>query len=93
MKDAYDTFYFMIEEIGYYYAPFIDYFKEDLNPIFEAGRIVMAEMERAVDKLRYGSDKELHQRCETELAEQLRLSVRIVHKRNKWKQTSSHIPV
>lgn len=67
LKDAYDTFYFMIEEIGYYYAPFIDYFKEDLNPIFEAGRIVMAEMERAVDKLRYGSDKELHQRCETEL--------------------------
>ena len=40
LKDAYETFYFMIEEIGYYYAPFIDYFKDELRPIFEAGRTV-----------------------------------------------------
>ena len=65
LKDAYDTFYFMIEEIGYYYAPFIDYFKDDLRPIFEAGRTVKEEIEKAI-KIFKNSDKELHNRCETE---------------------------
>ena len=65
LKDAYDTFYFMIEEIGYYYAPFIDYFKDELRPIFEAGRTVMEEIEKAI-KIFKDSDKELHNRCETE---------------------------
>ena len=65
LKDAFDTFYFMIEEIGYYYAPFIDYFKDDLKPIFEAGRAVMAEIEKAIEIFK-NSDKELHNRCETE---------------------------
>lgn len=65
LKDAYDTFYFMIEEIGYYYAPFIDYFKDELRPIFEAGRTVKEEIEKVV-KIFKDSDKELHNRCETE---------------------------
>lgn len=65
LKDAYDTFYFMIEEIGYYYAPFIDYFKDELRPIFEAGRTVKEEIEKAI-KIFKNSDKELHNRCETE---------------------------
>lgn len=65
MKDAYDTFYFMIEEIGYYYAPFIDYFKDELRPIFEAGRTVKEEIEKAIKTFK-DSDKELHNRCETE---------------------------
>ena len=65
MKDAYDTFYFMIEEIGYYYAPFIDYFKDELRPIFEAGRTVKEEIEKVI-KIFKDSDKELHNRCETE---------------------------
>ena len=65
MKDAYDTFYFMIEEIGYYYAPFIDYFKDELRPIFEAGRSVKEEIEKVI-KIFKDSDKELHNRCETE---------------------------
>lgn len=65
LKDAYDTFYFMIEEIGYYYAPFIDYFKDDLRPIFEAGKTVKEEIEKAI-KIFKNSDKELHNRCETE---------------------------
>lgn len=65
MKDAYDTFYFMIEEIGYYYAPFIDYFKDELRPIFEAGRTVKEEIEKVIKKFK-DSDKELHNRCETE---------------------------
>ena len=65
LKDAYDTFYFMIEEIGYYYAPFIDYFKDEFRPIFEAGRTVKEEIEKAI-KIFKDSDKELHNRCETE---------------------------
>lgn len=65
LKDAYDTFYFMIEEIGYYYAPFIDYFKDELSPIFEAGRTVKEEIEKAI-KIFKNSDKELYNRCETE---------------------------
>ena len=65
LKDAYDTFYFMIEEIGYYYAPFIDCFKDELRPIFEAGRTVMEEIEKTI-KIFKDSDKELHNRCETE---------------------------
>ncbi len=69
LKDAFDTFYFMIEEIGYYYAPFIDYFKDDLNSIFEAGRAVMSEIENAINKFRKSKDTELLQRSETEYEE------------------------
>lgn len=69
LKDAFDTFYFMIEEIGYYYAPFIDYFKDDLKPIFEAGRAVIAEIEDAISKFRKSKDTELLQRSETEYEE------------------------
>ena len=65
LKDAYNTFYFMIEEIGYYYAPFIDYFKDDLRPIFDAGRTVKEEIEKTI-KIFKNNNKELHDRCETE---------------------------
>ena len=65
LKDAFDTFYFMIEEIGYYYAPFIDSFKDELRPIFEAGKTVMQEIENAIKIFKNG-DVELHNRCETE---------------------------
>ena len=69
LKDAFDTFYFMIEEIGYYYAPFLDYFKDDLKPIFEAGRAVMAEIEDTINKFRKSKDTEILQRSETEYEE------------------------
>ena len=69
LKDAFDTFCFMIEEIGYYYAPFIDYFKDDLKPIFEAGRAVMAEIEDTISKFKKSKDTELLQRSETEYEE------------------------
>ena len=65
LKDAYNTFSFMIEEIGYYYAPFIDYFKDELKPIFDAGRTVKEEIEKTI-KIFKNSNKELHDRCETE---------------------------
>lgn len=65
LKDAFATFYFMIEEIGYYYAPFIDSFNNELSPIFEAGRTVMEEMQNVITKFK-NSNKELHDRCEAE---------------------------
>ncbi len=69
MKDAFDTFYFMIEEIGYYYAPFIHLLKERLTPIFDAGRKVMEEIEKAIRWFGQGTDKALCQRSETEYEE------------------------
>ena len=65
LKDAYETFYFMIEEIGYYYAPFINYFKNELTPIFNAGRTIMSDIENAM--LQFSrSNAELFHRCEAE---------------------------
>ena len=68
LKDAYDTFYFMIEEIGYYYAPFIDYFKDELRPIFEAGRSVMQEIENIIAMFQ-NINMQLHNRYATEYEE------------------------
>lgn len=66
-KDAYDTFHFMIEEIGYYYAPFIDNFRNELHPILEAGRKVMQEIDRLLSTSIPQDDH--RQRCETEYEE------------------------
>ena len=65
LKDAFATFCFMIEEIGYYYAPFVDTFGSYLQPIFQAGRAVMEEIEHAIAQLKT-TDIELHNRCESE---------------------------
>ena len=67
MKDAFNTFYFMTEEINYYYAPFVDHFKKDLQPIFDAGKKVMDEMGALIGQL--GENEELRQRCEAEFEE------------------------
>lgn len=69
LKEAFYTYYFMIEEIVYYYAPFIDRFKDALNPIFEAGNKVLTELDKAIAAFRNGRDAELSQRCETEYEE------------------------
>ena len=68
LKDAFATFYFMIEEIGYYYAPFIDYFKDELSPIFEAGRTVMQEIENIIAMFQ-NINIQLHNRYATEYEE------------------------
>ena len=68
LKDAFATFYFMIEEIGYYYAPFIDYFKDELRPIFEAGRTVMQEIENIIAMFK-NINMQLHNRYATEYEE------------------------
>lgn len=50
-KDAIDTFSFIIEEIGYYYAPFLDHFKDNLTPILEAGKKVFQELLHLISTL------------------------------------------
>ena len=65
LKDAFATFCFIIEEINYYYAPFVDTSGSYLQPIFQAGRAVMEEIEHAIAQLKT-SDMELHNRCESE---------------------------
>lgn len=67
MKEAYETLYFMIEEIGYYYAPFVDIFKNELTPIFDAGRKVMQDIERIISSLVPNCN--LRQRWEVEFEE------------------------
>lgn len=65
VKEVYETLYFMIEEIGYYYAPFIEIFKDELNPIFAAGKKVMQGLERIISSLTPNGDQ--RQRWEAEL--------------------------
>lgn len=68
LKDAFATFYFIIEEIGYYYAPFIDTLNDKLSPIFNAGRTIMQEIEKII-AIYQNSDMQLHNRYATEYEE------------------------
>ena len=67
--EVWSVFFFIIEEIGYYYAPFIEQFKKDLDPIMQQGSRVLVEMERIIDSPRIGGDTKC--RYETERDELL----------------------
>ncbi len=64
LNDAWNIYSFIIEEIGYYYSPFVEQFKEHLNPIMSEGGKVLQEMERIINspqissnaKIRYEND-------------------------------------
>lgn len=64
INKAWNTYTFIIKEIGYYYASFIEQFKENLDPIMREGGKVLQEMERIIksphispnDKTRYEND-------------------------------------
>lgn len=64
INKAWNTYTFIINEIGYYYAPFIEQFKENLDPIMREGGKVLQEMEQIIksphispnDKTRYEND-------------------------------------
>ena len=47
-KEAYEILSFIIEEIGYYYAPIFDRFQNELQPILRAGVGVMQEIGRII---------------------------------------------
>lgn len=63
-NDTWNIYSFIIEEIGYYYSPFIEQFKEHLDPIMREGGKVLQEMEQIIksphispnDKTRYEND-------------------------------------
>ena len=70
-KEAFETLCFVIEEIGYYYAPFIDRMKELLGPILDAGRKVMQDLGNIISFSAH--DGELRQHWESEF-EALRIN-------------------
>lgn len=47
-REAWDTFSFIIEEIGYYYAPCVDKLHSVLTPIMQMGGRVLQELERII---------------------------------------------
>ena len=63
-NDTWNIYSFIIEEINYYYAPFVDQFNEHLDPIMREGGRILQEMERLIasphispnDKARYEND-------------------------------------
>ena len=64
INDPWNIFSFIIEELNYYYAPFVEQFKEHLDPIMREGGKVLQEMEKIIanphispnDKIRYEND-------------------------------------
>ncbi len=63
-NDMWNIYSFIIEEIGYYYAPFVEQFKEHLAPIMREGGKILQEMEKIIasphispnDRCRYETD-------------------------------------
>lgn len=64
LNDTWNIYSFIIEEIGYYYSPFIEQFKEHLDPIMREEGKVLQEMEQIIksphispnEKTRYEND-------------------------------------
>lgn len=67
IHEAWSTLSFIIEEIGYYYAPFIEQFKDNLNPIMQQGGKVMRELGRIIASPRIDGDTKY--RYESDLQE------------------------
>ena len=64
LNDTWNIFSFIIEEINYYYAPFVEQFKEHLDPIMCEGGKVLQEMNSI---LNYPTlDKDTNDRYQTE---------------------------
>lgn len=54
--EAWSTYAFIIEEIGYYYAPLVETFKERLDPIMAAGGRILADMQTTIANLTPDTD-------------------------------------
>lgn len=65
--ETYAALHFMVEEIGYYYAPVLERFGQNLHPILDAGRQVVQALEHHL--LVMTDDEELLQRCEAQCEE------------------------
>lgn len=65
--EAWTTYSFIIEEIAYYYAPFVEQLGERLNSIMEAGRMILHEMDGIIGSPQ--TDGEARRRYETDRQE------------------------
>lgn len=65
-KEAFEIYYFMIEEIGYYYAPILENFKDKLSPILIAGQKVLGEIEHLISTLAANDNYRLRWESEVE---------------------------
>lgn len=65
--EAWATYSFIIEEIAYYYVPFAEQLGERLNPIMEAGRMILHEMDGIIGSPQ--ADGEARRRYETDRQE------------------------
>lgn len=64
INKAWRTYTFIIKEIGYYYAPFIEQFKENLAPIMKKGAKIFQEMDAILDSPTL--DKDTKERYQSE---------------------------
>lgn len=69
INKAWSTYTFIIKEIGYYYAPFVEQFKENLDPIMKRGAMIFQEMDAILDKTPL--DKGTRERFESEYQEMM----------------------
>lgn len=68
-QEAYETLRFVVEEVSYYYAPFINQFGAELRPIFAAAAEVMQSIGQIIKSLPPMSNQ--RQRCEAERDEMM----------------------
>ena len=64
INKAWSTYIFIIKEIGYYYAPFIEQFKENLDPIMKMGAKILQEIDSILDSP--ALDKDTRDRYQSE---------------------------
>ncbi len=57
INDVWKIYSFIIEEIGYYYSPFIEQFKESLAPIMHEGSKILKEMECIIESTHITTDE------------------------------------
>lgn len=64
INKAWRTYTFIIREIGYYYAPLIEQFKEKLDPIMKMGAKILQELDAIIDNPTL--DEDTKERYQTE---------------------------
>lgn len=69
LQEAYETLRFVIDEVGYYYAPLVDQFGTELRPIFRAAAEVMQSIAQIINTLPSMSNQ--RQRYEAERDEMM----------------------
>ena len=64
LSEAWSLYFFVIEEVAYYYAPLIEQHRERLAPILRSGRQVLQEMESILSSAHGDDDTTLRHQAE-----------------------------